>query len=86
MSNPPKGYEHHYWAFCLHCKKPMWGMSRPGGPNSLVDPPQNMESTCPHCGSINVFRNSSQPVEVRCAPTHKPRLATCNVSSTRQTN
>lgn len=61
----PKGYEQHYWAFCLSCKKAMWGMSLPKGLDSDNAPRQNMEYKCPHCGSINLFRNSSQPVEWR---------------------
>jgi hypothetical protein len=57
----PAEYEHFYWVFCLSCNEPMFGMERPC-PQS-----DGTEWTCGHCDTVNVFRDSLQPVEVLCA-------------------
>lgn len=47
-----------HWAYCLNCKKPMYGIERP------YEAAGNHKWTCGHCNAVNVFRDSMQPVEL----------------------
>ena len=49
------------WTYCLNCKKPMYGQERP------CEQPDGNVWTCGHCGAVNLFRNSIQPVELKCS-------------------
>ena len=46
-----------YWAYCLECKEPMFGVEK--------EWPQTFDCECPVCGEVNVFSNSAQPVTHR---------------------
>jgi hypothetical protein len=54
----PAKYAHFHWAFCLNCKNPMCGVERP------YEAAGTYTWTCGHCGEVNVFRDSMQPVEL----------------------
>ena len=55
----PAKYAHFYWTYCLNCKNPMYGEERP------CEQPDGNVWTCGHCGAVNLFRNSIQPVELK---------------------
>jgi hypothetical protein len=57
-------YKNFHWTYCLGCKKPMYGEERP------CEQPEGSSWTCGHCGAVNLFRNSIQPVELKRSHAH----------------
>lgn len=52
-------YPHFHFTYCLNCKQPMYGEERP------CEQPDGSTWTCGHCGAVNAFRNSIEPVELK---------------------
>jgi len=78
MMQPPSG--HLSWTFCLKCKEPMFGRDR-----LFPCVPEEYIWTCAFCGADNVFRLSTQPVEVRFSRPHSAPLPTRTSDSVEKT-
>jgi hypothetical protein len=59
-----------YWAYCLNCKEPMFGVEE--------EYPKTFELECAVCSAVNVFSASPQPVQLRSSENPEPRhLSSC---------
>ena len=52
-------YPHFHWTYCLDCNEPMYGEERP------CKQPEGSSWTCGHCGAINLFHDSIEPVQLK---------------------
>jgi hypothetical protein len=57
----PSKYADFHWIYCLSCKDPMFGMEHE------LPSECDFTWTCGHCGSVNIFHNSSQSLEPSCS-------------------
>ena len=74
----PSKYAHFYLVYCLGCKEPMYGVNRPC--------PQRNGHTriCGSCGAVNIFRDSTQPVELKPSDDQAITRAICTRDNTPQ--
>ena len=66
-----------YWAYCLECKEPMFGVEE--------EWPKTMECECAVCGAVNVFSHSPQPVSLRSSESQEVLPPSCTQDTAGET-